>query len=233
MKKIKNYIIQILLLLSLFLTLTSITRLHAQDYTPTQKEQTAYDVCADYVKSSVSLKIDGKTYKQQKKVYHDFLSDYNAGNCGKTDTNDQIDNQDINAPGRVIDPFTNKVIYEGEKDLDPKNKDTSPYQIALRKVKTKVSLINKFLVEDFKYTSWNEISNTLTKLYDYNFSSKRTVQSEKRKLTKIVESIVFNEKFNKVETSNEGQIARIYLVSAVVITITSIVVYITFKIRRT
>lgn len=227
----KKFKLMLATILTLSSSLITATNLSAQDYEPTTEQKNAYDICAKYVKDESSLQVIGKSYKQQKKVYTDFLKDYNDGNCGIVKDDADAQSFDINAPALISDPFTNQKIYEGEKMLNAATDSNTAYQKALKKIKVKIEIINKFLVTNSSYTTWDEISTVLQKLYDYKFSSKLSISTERKKLVAITKQLKVQTKYKKI-TSKISIQTRYYVIGTIVITILTVFGLIVLKIKR-
>lgn len=195
-------------------------------YQPTQKENIAYQVCSNYVQDLKSLVLNGKTIEQQKTIYSDFLKDYNNGNCGEIEKKTKTE---INGVITLYDPFNNKVIYEGIKNLNPNLLNTSPYQQSLKKVQLKTKIINQYLLTDFKYSKWEKINSTLQKLYAFEFNKNKSINEEEKQLKNIVNTFdVNNDKHEMKKVSNSNQ-TKIYLLIASLLTSITISLIIIIK----
>lgn len=162
------------------------------EYKPSEKELLAYNTCSYYVNSKDTL--FENTYKKEKKMYHDFLKDFNNGECGDITL---IKKQNINGLIKVVDPYNHIKVYEGTTIITPNYlKTSSKYELSLSKIKIKVDYITNFLLKDYQYTKYSELENILEKLkkYDLRHKSTKIINSD---FKKISNKLIINSKFTK------------------------------------
>lgn len=181
----KKKIVIVTFFITFFTTLQNNTvSAQVTPYVPSIEETNAYNICSTYVNDIESLTLANKTYKQQKKVYTDFVKDYNHGNCGEIQTQSKLDS---NGNITLYDPFAKKVIYHGVPELDPKV--FSSYQLNLKKIQLKTKIINQFILKDFKATPSKNILNTFNNLVKFKFLANNSLQKEEIRLKKIVNNL--------------------------------------------